>query len=126
MNSSGSKECSSKESSLDQIDLKENSFGQRIRSINLPWYGSSMFRHEIVDVKIKDYWLYIFTKQSFEIFVFDVHRIAFLETKNPQMQFEEALVQFYLDHISKDLLKEQKYRLLGNGYNSDEDEDLFE
>ena len=59
--SSSSKECSSKESSLDQIDTKERG-ASKIRSINLPWYGSSMFRHEIVDVKIKDYWLYIFTK----------------------------------------------------------------
>lgn len=58
-----------------------------------------MIRHSIQDIKIKDYWLYIFTKQSFEIYVFDLHRIAFVETKNPQALFEEALVQFYLDHI---------------------------
>ena len=54
-----------------------------IRSINLPWYGESMRRHQIIDVKIKDYWLYVFTRSSFDIFVFDLNRIAFLETKHP-------------------------------------------
>jgi len=84
-----------------------------------------MGRYQVVDVKIKDFWLYIFTGQSFDIFVFDLNRIAFLEAKTyPQKQFEEALVQFYLDHIQKDIAKELKYRQLGPDYNSDEDPDL--
>ena len=57
--------------------------GLSIRSINLPWYGKSMYKHTIQDIKIKDYWLYVFTKYSFEVFVFDLHRIAFVEIKNP-------------------------------------------
>ena len=86
-----------------------------------------MGRYQIVDVKIKDFWLYIFTGQAFDIFVFDLNRIAFLETRtNPQQQFEEALVQFYLDHIQKDIAKGVKYRELGPEYNSDEDPDLDE
>lgn len=51
-----------------------------------------MHKYEISDIKIKDYWLYIMTKTAFEIFVFDLNRIAFFEPENAQKIFEETLV----------------------------------
>jgi hypothetical protein len=70
----------------------EANAGGCTRSINLPWFGQSMHKYEISDIKIKDYWLYIMTKTAFEIFVFDLNRIAFFEADNAQKLFEEALV----------------------------------
>jgi len=36
-----------------------------------------MRRQKIASLKIKDFWLYIFTEASFEAFVVDLNRIAF-------------------------------------------------
>ena len=55
-----------------------NATGDLICSISLPWYGPfTLPKYKIVGMEIKDYWLYIFTEMSFEVFVFDLNRIAF-------------------------------------------------
>ena len=105
--------------------------GDLICSIWLPWFGEmTLPRYRITGLQIKDYWLYVFTKQSFEIFVFDLNRIAFSDGstgfKSPrpqkessrtswilrgaQEEFEEALVHYYLEHIEKDYRREQVLR----------------
>lgn len=111
------------ESDVDSVECT----GDLICSINLPWYGSmTLPKYKITGLQIKDYWLHIFTKHSFEVFVFDLNRIAFGDgstgfkiqstmkesfrtswiIRGAQEQFEEALVQYYLEHIEKDNRRE--------------------
>jgi hypothetical protein len=79
-------------------DLKQPQSNSR--SMFLPWYGQSMKSHQIKNLRIRDFWLYIFTQSTFETFVVDLNRIAFAGvTSNSLKQFDEALVQYYLDHI---------------------------
>lgn len=47
-------------------------------SITLPWFDSRTLKsYDIQHLQIEGFFLYIFTKASFDIFVFDLNRLAF-------------------------------------------------
>ena len=48
-------------------------------SINLPWYGRTLPNYQINGIQVYGFWLYIFTKSSYDIFVFDLNRLAFFD-----------------------------------------------